>query len=106
MEESTLWTVWSFKIGLWIDVSLWLSVSRVEPVSDVGASSEDKRITERTLKVFSDQLGQVEDLIEKGDPAIIGGALRSNLRWEIEPSNGVSWREVLEVFVILYLCDP
>ena len=43
----------------------------VEPVSNIGASSKDDRVTLGLRMVIMDQLGQVENLIEERDPAII-----------------------------------
>ena len=72
VQEAALWAHELGRTGLLVDIGPWLLVLRIEPVGDVGASSEYNRITLRSSVVLINQQGQIVDLVEERYPDVAG----------------------------------
>ena len=72
VQEAALWAHELGRAGLLVDIGPWLLVLRIEPVGNVGASSEDNRITLRPCVVLINQQGQIVDLVEERYPDVAG----------------------------------
>ena len=67
----------------------------VKPVSNVTSCSEDDWVALRTSEVLIYEEGQIEDLVEEGDPAVSLGVVHCDFLWSIEATQLVGSRDVL-----------
>ena len=99
MQVPTLRAVHSLLVGLRVDVGLGLAEVVVEPVSDVCTCCQHNRVAKRTVRVLSDQLAQVEDLVEERDPAIVARVVLRQLAGQVVAPQLVERRRVFEVLL-------
>lgn len=59
-------------LPLWVDEGAWLLGLFIEPAGDVGACSLDDRVHFWQVTVLLDELREIVDIIEEGDPDIVG----------------------------------
>ena len=68
---------------------------RIEPVGDVASCSEDDWVALWTSGVLVYEEGQIEDLVEEGDPAVSLGVVHSDFLWSVEATELVGSWDVL-----------
>lgn len=68
-----------------VDLDPGLSSYRVKPESDVSAGSLNQGRRVWTLNIFLEEFGEVINLSEENDPAVIGGIVLGNLSESVEP---------------------
>ena len=80
-----------------MQIKIYLLGGRVEPVANIGASSEHDRVALWHGVVFVDQQSQIINLVEKRDPNISISVVQSDLFWSVESAQLVRTRDVLRV---------
>lgn len=73
LDQRTFWA--AFKIIFTYFTGFW-----IEPMSDISASCQNKWITKFVIGVVLNEPSEVKDLIEKRDPTIIFGIMKSYFR--------------------------
>ena len=64
----------------------------VEPMGNIGASSEDDRVASGVSCIFVEKEGQIKHLVEEGNPAVAFGVVGSDFFRSIEATQFVwSW---------------
>lgn len=58
-----------------VDLQAGLAGGAVEPEGDVRAGGLDEGAGQRVLDVLLDEVGEVVDLAEEDDPAVVGGVV-------------------------------
>ena len=86
--------------GLEIDLYSWFATVGVEPVGDVGACGLDERSGERIGDVLLDESGEVVDLPEEDDPAVVGCVVVAHLfKRVVSLLLALHWQELFEAIL-------
>lgn len=70
-------------------------------MSDILPSGQYDWVAKWTLVVLCDQPSQIENLVEEGNPAIVGGLVDCNFRWQIISLQFImSWQVLFQLYVL------
>ena len=111
VKIATLRTQVLLLICLGMNVGFGFARLLLEPVADVLTGRKHDRVAQRTRAVLSNELRQVEYLVEDGHPDVVRCVVLSDLRGQIETAQLVACTDALlvifavEYFRILHVRD-